>query len=39
MTAAQYDELRVIPARFVVIPGHEATKGLAGDIAREPYAP
>lgn len=25
MTAAQYDELRAIPARFVVIPGHEAT--------------
>jgi hypothetical protein len=25
MTTAQYDELRAIPARFVVIPGHEAT--------------
>jgi hypothetical protein len=25
MTAAQYDELRAIPARFVVLPGHEAT--------------
>ena len=25
LTAAQYDELRAIPARFVVIPGHEAT--------------
>jgi hypothetical protein len=25
MTAAQYDEVRAIPARFVVIPGHEAT--------------
>jgi hypothetical protein len=25
MTAPQYDELRAIPARFVVIPGHEAT--------------
>ena len=25
MTAAQYDEVRAIPARFVVVPGHEAT--------------
>src|SRR4051794_35055209 len=25
LTPAQYDELRAIPARFVVIPGHEAT--------------
>jgi hypothetical protein len=25
MTTAQYDELRAIPARFVVITGHEAT--------------
>jgi hypothetical protein len=25
MTTSQYDELRAIPARFVVIPGHEAT--------------
>jgi hypothetical protein len=25
MTSSQYDELRAIPARFVVIPGHEAT--------------
>jgi hypothetical protein len=25
MTVAQYDELCAIPARFVVMPGHEAT--------------
>jgi hypothetical protein len=25
MSTAQYDEVRAIPARFVVIPGHEAT--------------
>jgi hypothetical protein len=25
MTVSQYDELRAIPARFVVMPGHEAT--------------
>ena len=25
MTMEQYDEMRAIPARFVVIPGHEAT--------------
>jgi hypothetical protein len=25
LTAAQYDELRALPMRFVVMPGHEAT--------------
>jgi hypothetical protein len=25
LTTQQYDDLRAIPARFVVIPGHEAT--------------
>ena len=25
MTTSQYDELRVLPVRFVVVPGHEAT--------------
>jgi hypothetical protein len=25
LTLAQYDEVRVLPARFFVIPGHEAT--------------
>ncbi len=25
LTLAQYDELRALPARFVVVPGHEAT--------------
>ena len=25
LTTAQYDDLRAIPARFVVVPGHEAT--------------
>ena len=25
LTSAQYDDLRAIPARFVVVPGHEAT--------------
>jgi|SRR5581483_9552842 len=25
LTRAQYDDVRAIPARFVVVPGHEAT--------------
>ena len=25
LTTAQYDDVRAIPARFVVVPGHEAT--------------
>jgi hypothetical protein len=25
LTAAQYDDVRAIPARFVVVPGHEAS--------------
>jgi hypothetical protein len=25
LTAEQYDDVRAIPARFVVVPGHEAT--------------
>ena len=25
LTTQQYDEVRAIPARFVVVPGHEAT--------------
>jgi len=25
LTVAQYDEVRVLPARFFVVPGHEAT--------------
>jgi hypothetical protein len=25
LTAAQYDDVRAIPIRFVVVPGHEAT--------------
>lgn len=25
LTPAQYDDVRAIPARFVVVPGHEAT--------------
>jgi len=25
LTAAQYDDVRAIPVRFVVVPGHEAT--------------
>ena len=36
LTLAQYDEMRVLPARFVVVPGHEATPLVERVVFRSP---
>jgi len=36
LTSVQYDDVRAIPARFVVVPGHEATPLVERVIFRSP---
>jgi hypothetical protein len=36
LTPSQYDDLRAIPARFVVVPGHEATPLVERVVFRSP---
>jgi hypothetical protein len=36
LTPSQYDDVRAIPARFVVVPGHEATPLVERVIFRAP---
>ena len=36
LTLEQYDEMRALPARFVVVPGHEATPLVERVVFRSP---
>jgi transposase len=36
LTLEQYDEMRALPARFVVVPGHEATPLVERVVFRNP---
>lgn len=36
LTLAQYDEMRALPARFAVVPGHEATPLVERIVFRTP---